>query len=255
MTIFSTNKLNLRLIRASSYIQRFNLNIRHKSKKQHVVSNILSRLTSLNIFFKTNEKKLNVFFIINFVKMNEFFRNRLLKSYNNDFAWKKIFNFLEIQENVENNAFFFYRQNELIFCFDDCTIDEHAFESRRLCISQSLIVEIFNIIYEIVNEYSKFDKYYKRISLFYFIKKLTQQLRNYFYHCSNCQINQTKKHRFYELMQFILTSSIFFYTFIIDFILTLSKSHVQLNFAMSIICKFFKRITCILDKTIWFVAQ
>ena len=173
-TTCSTNKLNLRLIRVSNYIQRFNLNIRHKSKKQHVVLNALSRLTSLNIFFKINEKKLNVFFIINFVKINEFFHNRLLKSYNNDFAWKKIFNFLKTQKNVENNAFFFYRQNELIFRFDDCTINEHAFESRRLCISQLLIVEIFDIIHEIVNKHSKLDKCYERISSFYFIKELTR---------------------------------------------------------------------------------
>ena len=36
-----TNKLNFRLIRASNYIQRFNLEIRHKFDKQHVVSNVL----------------------------------------------------------------------------------------------------------------------------------------------------------------------------------------------------------------------
>ena len=86
MTTFLINKLNLRLIRVSNYIQRFNLNIRHKSKKQHVVSNALSRLTNLNTLFKTNEKKLNAFFIINFVKMNQFFRNRFLKNYNNNFV-------------------------------------------------------------------------------------------------------------------------------------------------------------------------
>ena len=187
--------------------------------------------------------------------MNEFFRNWFLKNYNNDFVWKKIFNFLNAQENVENNAFFsFYRQNELIFRFDDCTINEHVFKFCRLYILQSLIVEIFDIIHEIVNEYAKFNKYYERISSFYFIKKLTRQLRNYFHYCSNCQINQTRKHWFYKSMQFILTSSIFFHTFIIDFILTLLKSRVQFDFAMLIICKFFKKITCIFDKTIWFVV-
>ena len=203
------------------------MNIRHKSKKQHVISNALSCLTSLNTSSKINEKKLNAFFIINFVKTNELFRNRLLKSYNNDLVWKKIFNFLNTQDDVESNVFLlFYRQNELIFRSKNYTIDEHTFESRRLCISQFLIVEIFDTIYEIVNEHSKFDKYYERISSFYFIKKLTQQFRNYFYHCSNCQINQTKKHRFYKSLQLILISSTFFYTFIIDFILILSKSCV-----------------------------
>lgn len=38
----STEKLNLRLIRASEYLQRFNLDIRHKPGKQHIVPDALS---------------------------------------------------------------------------------------------------------------------------------------------------------------------------------------------------------------------
>ena len=41
---FFTDKLNFRLIRIFEYIQRFNLIIRHKSEKKHVVSNVFFRL-------------------------------------------------------------------------------------------------------------------------------------------------------------------------------------------------------------------
>lgn len=44
----STDKLNLRLIRASDYIQRFNIILKHKPGKQHVVPDALSRLPTNN---------------------------------------------------------------------------------------------------------------------------------------------------------------------------------------------------------------
>ena len=49
LLIIFIDKFNFRLIKASNYLQRFNLDIRHKSKKQHIIFNVLSRLTSANI--------------------------------------------------------------------------------------------------------------------------------------------------------------------------------------------------------------
>ena len=46
LTTTSTDKMNLRLVRASDYLQRFELVIRHKPGKQHVVPDALSRLES-----------------------------------------------------------------------------------------------------------------------------------------------------------------------------------------------------------------
>lgn len=44
LTISSTDKLNLRLIRASQYLSSFNIAVRHKSGKLNTVPNALSRL-------------------------------------------------------------------------------------------------------------------------------------------------------------------------------------------------------------------
>ncbi len=47
LSTLSTAKLNLRLIRASEYIQQFrNLEFRHKPGKKHVVPDTLSRLSN-----------------------------------------------------------------------------------------------------------------------------------------------------------------------------------------------------------------
>ena len=40
----STDKLNLRLIRASQYLSAFNLELRHKAGKSNIVPDALSRL-------------------------------------------------------------------------------------------------------------------------------------------------------------------------------------------------------------------
>ena len=89
-TLFTTfiNKLNFRLIRASNYIQRFNLDIRHKFDKQHVVSNVLFRLFSVNVNTShekiVDESELNALFIVFLVKMNQKFKNRILIDYKID---------------------------------------------------------------------------------------------------------------------------------------------------------------------------
>ena len=46
MNITSTAKLNLRLIRASKYLQRFRIELRYKPDKVNIVSDALSRLAS-----------------------------------------------------------------------------------------------------------------------------------------------------------------------------------------------------------------
>ena len=49
LNISSTNKLNLRLIRAFQYLSSFNLELRHKAGKTNIVLNALSRLLQITI--------------------------------------------------------------------------------------------------------------------------------------------------------------------------------------------------------------
>jgi hypothetical protein len=46
-TTVSTERLNLRLVRALEYISRFPLDIRHKPGKSHIVPDALSRLSTI----------------------------------------------------------------------------------------------------------------------------------------------------------------------------------------------------------------
>ena len=88
MTTISIDKLNLRFVRVSDYIQRFNLDIRHKSDKQHIVSDVLSRLINDNINASMikdfDENEFDVLFTISLIEMKKDFRNRILDDYKID---------------------------------------------------------------------------------------------------------------------------------------------------------------------------
>ena len=261
--------MNFRLIRVNDYIQRFDLNIRHKSNKFHLVSNVLSKLVSLNDSQTSSEKELNVFFIFvdvdtnhsnadvyficSLMKMNETFEQKILDDYKVDVSWKRILSVLSIENDVN---FSFEKENhEFIFRVDDF-IDDHVFISRRLCISNVVVKNVLKIVHEDSNDHSEYAKCYEQIVSTWYIRDLTRQLRDYLKYCSKCQINRIKRHQSHDSLQFILSLVIFFHTFNLNFIFALSVSRVeQFNVAMSITCKFTKRIIIVLDKNIWTVAQ
>ncbi len=85
LIISSIDRLNLRLIRASKYIQRFNVIIKHKSDKQHVISNALSRLASENDDSNTSEtEELDALFTTTLIEINLAFKNRIIQEYFDD---------------------------------------------------------------------------------------------------------------------------------------------------------------------------
>ena len=257
MTTISIDKLNLRLVRASNYIQRFNLDIRHKSNKQHIVSDVLSRLVSDNINASVirnfDENELDALFTISLIEMKKDFRNRILDDYKTDLNWQKISQILNTDDENVAKLSFCRRENDLIFRSDDFTIDDHVYESRRFCISHPVVSDILRLTHD--DEHANYVKCFEEMFASYYIRDLSRYLRDYLKHCSKCQMYQIKKHASYDSLQFILISSISFHTIIIDFILTLSVSRDELNITMSVICKFTKRLTLVVDKKTWSVAE
>ena len=189
-------------------------------------------------------------FIIFLIEMNSNFKQRILEDYKFDLDWRRISNVLKINSNDGENVVklsFYQRKNDLIFRANH-DIDNHDYELYKLCISHSVIQKIFEIVHE--NNHSEYARYYEIISLKYYIRDLIKYLRNYLKHCFKCQIFQTRRYKFYNSFQSILTSSILFYIIIIDFVLTLSLSAKNWNCLMSIICKFIKQIFLIFNKSI-----
>lgn len=110
LTSTNTNKLNLRLVRASQYLFAFELDVRHKSDKQNIVSNALScllRNRTLDdadqvdfekildaLHFDTANKSLTNYTIYVFasvlMKMSSEFKEQLISIMNKDKKWKNI---------------------------------------------------------------------------------------------------------------------------------------------------------------------
>ena len=137
----------------------------------------------------------------------------------------------------------FKLRNDLIY---------YTFEKnkKRLYISTIMKQKMFRVIHDL-NIHDNFHRTYNRITNSIYIRQLIKRLHNYIDYCSKCQLNQIKRHFFYEFLQSIFISSIFFHIININFILILSNiNSKKLNNAIIIICKFIKKIITLLDKII-----
>ena len=245
------DKLNFRFVKIFDYLQRFNLNIKHKLNKQHIVLNAFFKLANVNIeqllwkfFTTTAENVFDVLFTISLIKINFVYREKLLTKYQTNFNWQKIFIILDVEKKIESD-FFFYRENELIFRKNEF----FTYNTFRLCISHFVIKNILKFIHN--ENHVDYVRCYDKFFFNYYIRELFKYFRDYFKHCSKCLIYQTRRHRFYDLFQFIFTSSIFFHIITMNFILTFFKSRDDFDCAMSIICKFIKNVIVISSNVKW----
>ena len=77
----STMRMNVRLVRASQFLYQFNLDVRYKSNKEHVVPDALFRLASLNRPMNKDHSELNVLFTMTLVEMSTDFHDKLMSGY------------------------------------------------------------------------------------------------------------------------------------------------------------------------------
>ena len=128
LTSSSTDKLNLRLVRASQYLSMFNLSVRHKAGKTNVVPDALSRLQGSSsdvakegpgilealygsVLPQGSRKRsqeapgsavdLPVCFHVTLVEMSQEFKERLVLEYSKDEQWNKV---LEVLKKADNDA-------------------------------------------------------------------------------------------------------------------------------------------------------
>lgn len=175
----------------------------------------------------------------------------MINEYENDFVYIKIFKILKNKSNVK---LFFLIENNLLYK-KEINDDVSFFLFKRICVSQSMIKNILIMIHNSANDYAKFDRIYDKLMNAWFIHDFLKQSSDYLKHCFKCRINRARKHKFYDSIQSIFSSSISFYSIIIDFKLIISISHTNMNNIMSVIDKFNKRIIIIFVKNTWNAKQ
>ena len=144
-----------------------------------------------------------------------------------------------ILKKLRTNINFALNENEIIYHIES--------DSRRSCISIFVKREIFRLAHD-ENHHFEVHRNYDEISSILYIFRLFRKIKKYIEHCSICQLTQTKRHKLYDELMSIISTSQFFHTIAIDFILVLSD---ELNIIMFVICKHSRKTSLIFDKEIY----
>ena len=187
------------------------------------------------------------------MKMLKEYRFKFAIAYEYDKKWFKILRSLKVErKRFKNELMKYVKIFNIQFVFrKDLIYYQNEYNNRkRLCIFKSLKQKIFELIYNKHN-YKEFYYIYKRIIESYYLRHLIRRLKHYIFYCSKCQLNQTKKHAFYESLKSILTSPLIFYTIIIDFILRFSFFQNEFNIIMILTNNFNKKMISTFEKDIW----
>ena len=121
---------------------------------------------------------------------------------------------------------------------------------RRLCIPAAVVKDVLAVAHT-AEGHMGFARCYERVAGSWYIRGLTRYLRDYLKHCPECLVYQTRRHAPYGSMQPIYSPPVPFHTITIDFVLALPLSVEGYDSAMSVTCKFSKRITLAPGKTTW----
>lgn len=271
----STDKLNLRLVRASQYLSAFNLELRHKAGKSNTVPDALSRLpqapSTSQASDRSEEGVLDALYghtedwpdppvflsegvpsyHATLVEMTDEFKHRLKQAYQDDPHWQKLLEMLRkastehSEDEKEVPGIPFLLRDELIY---------HVKDRWRLCVPPAMEKEIFEQAHDLSN-HGGYHRCHDRISHNFFIRHLSQHLRAYIAHCPACQPNQTKRHKPYGSLVPIATPAIPFHTISMDFVVSLPPTKLGNDCLLNVTCKASKKMLLIPGQLTWTAAK
>jgi hypothetical protein len=266
----SIEKLNLRLIRASQYIQQFNVRVFHRPGGTNTMADALSRLPAADQPFSHASSSPDAFSIddieigINMtnveeaylpnatiVEMTPEFRKKMTDGYQKDTRWSAVLEVLHRDAESKDP-----RKTRLPYELIDGLLyskDNDDKDTYKLCIPWSLVGEIFELVHD-KSGHQGYDRCYERL---YGLKiyKCTKLLKQYIRHCSKCNELRTSRHKPYGSLQPIITPPIPFHTITIDIITNLPTTKDGYDQIMTVTDKFSKRKTFIPGKSNWTAHQ
>ena len=258
LTSSSSDKLNLRLVRSSTYLSQFQLDIKYRPGKQHVIPDALSRLPAAEGFgnpkpddpgaldldtFHSHPNPLTTIDLASYhggiqdpesdtvyayqsttIAMSPEFREKLLASYQKEPIWERLKTMVNgLGNRVEDEQTDQPSRKShtgIDFKVLDGLIYHTANGKDRLCIPEAQEEEVFRMAHD-ENYHAGAHRCYQRISDAFYIPRLSRKLRTYIDHCPSCQVNQTKRHQPYGELVPISTPPHPFHTIAMDFIVGL----------------------------------
>ena len=264
----SVVRLNLRHVRASEYLSRFRLDIRHKAGKANTVPDALSRLPTVteahsHLMEQAQLQKATVAhpapgasdeapimaYPVAVVELSAAFRRRIRQAYEEDAQCRRILEILEgNRAQGEDAARLPFTMHRRLIYFDDLQL------GLRLVIPKALDKEIFQAAHDQTG-HPGYARTHERLSEFY-IFNISKKLKEYITYCPDCQSRRTPRHRPFGSLQPILTPAIPFHTLTLDFILALPISVPdRYDCTLTVTDKFSKAVTVLPGMTSYDGAQ
>ena len=180
----------------SQYLNQFDLNVQHQSRKIHFISNALLKL--LDDMGNKNKKDITdtfndiEFYHIILIKLTNNFKKHLQNTYKKDTQWKQILDIIKSTNCSLNTAnedivkwltkLCFTYQNSLIYYINNVNSCECLYIS--ICFKK----KIFKLIYD-QQHHSEFHRTYDCILTFLFLHCFIKCSKIYIQHCLKCQLN------------------------------------------------------------------
>ena len=158
---------------------------------------------------------------------------------------------IDRQANNRRTDIDFQLIDELIYHIYES--NDYEFEQSKLCIFEICQQNVFKITHD-DNFHVEHHRVYRRLMKTVYMSTMSRKLRMYLRHCFKCQLNQIKRHNSYDELMFIFTSSLFFHTIAMNFVLTLSLKQ-NMNTLLNLTNKISRQLQIIIDRADWFVAQ
>ena len=248
----SSDRLNLRLIRASQYVSQFaTLEVRHKAGRLNTVPDALSRLLrSRSIAPQKEEGELETLEAQGLCatpvqsNISDAFKDEIRSGYASDERWARILS--SVQNSPAPSSAI-----RRVFSYDDGLLHyTDELNCRRICIPRSLEKSIFELAHD-YRHHAGFHRTYQFLINAVYVLNLPNRLRLYIKNCPTCCLNETPRHRPFGMLQPILTPPIPGHTVTIDFVLGLPTAPSGKNITLNSTCKYSKKIEIIPGKTTW----
>lgn len=245
----SIDRLNMKLVRASTYLSQFRVEVKHRPGKTNIMPDALSRLPAKTInsevildqpgFAHHTENGI-------LLQLSPEFKKSLIQGYSEDKSWADIKTMLTNLNNrltkesdspeTIHTGVEFKMQDDLIYHVKD--------DLSRLCIPANVEKQIFEEAHD-GNMHAGHARAYERLARTVFIPRLSRKLRQYIKHCPTCDLNQTKRHAPYGELMPISTPTLPFRTIAMDFILALLGEY---NTVLTVTDKTTRRKTLLLGQ-------
>ena len=215
----SIDKLNFRLVRTFIYLSQFNLNIKYRSEKEHIILDALSRLSAIRsaneVMNESNTLNLNIFhFDIEnlelcdqvyvyqsiLIAMSSKFRKKILERHDKKKCWrdlqimlsdlktrlamKSLSQTIDSDNSSEKSLSKKFRIEIDFKLLDELIyyIDEND-DRTKLCILRTLKEKMFRLAHDESHPVET-NRCFHKISNIVYISRLFKKIRTYVKHCS-----------------------------------------------------------------------